>query len=589
MKWRLKSKAPEDFIKRFPEYSSLIIQLLYDRGIETQQQIDEFFNCNYKTDIHDPFLLKDMDIAVGSVLKAIKNNERIVIFGDYDADGVCSSAILYLTLKKIGADNINVYIPDRGKEGHGLNQMAVEKIINEGAKLIITVDCGSRDIEMVDLINSLGAEIIITDHHEVGDKLPKAIAMINFHRKDDKYPFKNLAGAGVAYKLACALLSSELAKNRKVENLKKWLLDLTAIATVADVMPIIGENRTLLIYGLGVLAQTKWIGLQELMNVSKLQPKISKQSVNGEAPITNLDSFTIGFVLGPRLNSAGRMDHANVAFNLLTTEDRNEAIELAQQLTDKNIERQKMTDKIVMEVVKRLEKDFDKPDKPKIIFEGSPDWSVGLVGLVAGKIANKYCRPTFIYQDKGNAIHVSGRSIPQFNLIESINECADLCVQYGGHRGAAGFVAKQDKIDEIKERINNFADPQINENESISIIDIDSELFFDDVGWSSYNQLQRFAPFGNANTEPKFLIKNVEVVNARTVGSDDKHLKMDIKLWNNDRKLAKNLKAIGFGLGEWANNLQTGNIVNLVFEFTVNEWNNYRDLELRIIDLKVAT
>jgi single-stranded-DNA-specific exonuclease len=588
MRWQLKPKAPDKFLKQFPEYSPLIIQLLYNRGLKTQKQIDEFFNPDYQEDLHSPFLLKGMKKAVKRILQAVERKEKIVIYGDYDADGVCSTAILFLTLQALGMDNPVVYIPDRDREGHGLNKEAVKMLAQAGAELIVAVDCASRDLVEVDLLNSLGIDIVITDHHEVGDKLPKAVALVNPWQKGDKYPFKELAGAGVAYKLACALLKLTKLTTSDVVNLKKWLLDLVAIATVADVMPIIGENRTLVKYGLGVLAQTKWLGLQELMKVAQINPQVTQPSLAGEAPSTNLNTYTLGFILGPRLNAAGRMDHANTAFELLVTQDKKEAERLAQQLNQENVNRQNLTDKVVQEIKSRLEKKFAQGEDPKLIFEGSPDWPVGIIGLAAGKVAEKYRRPTIIYQQKEKMIFASCRSIPQFDLMEVVEKCADFFDDFGGHKQAAGFRMKEENLNKVRNTFIQVAEDRLKDEDLTPILDIDAELTLADISWQNYDQIQYFAPFGRANPEPRFLVKGMEVVDLRIVGNNGRHLKLELRMVDQDSKLAKNFKAIGFGLGEWEERLKTGDLIDLVFEFIVDEWNGRRDLQMKVVDLKLT-
>jgi single-stranded-DNA-specific exonuclease len=591
MKWQLEPKAPNSFFKQFPEYSPLIVQLLYNRGLKTQQQIDEFFNPDFQEDFHSPFLLKGMEKAVKHILKAISKQEKIVIYGDYDADGVCAAAILFLTLQALTAENLNVYIPNRDKEGHGLNKEAVKNLAQKGTNLIITVDCASSDLEEVDLANSLGLDIIITDHHLLGNNLPKAIALLNPWQKRDKYPFKELAGATVAYKLAWALLertASGKTKDSSRKTLQKWLLDLVAIATVADVMPIIGENRTLVKYGLSVLAQTKWLGLQELMKVAQVTPQLTQPSLSGEAPTTNLSTSTLGYILGPRLNAAGRMDHANKAWQLLVTQDKEEAEKLAQQLNQNNLARQKLTVKIVQEVEGRLENKFSQSAKPKLIFEGSPDWPVGIIGLVAGKIAEKYRRPTIIYQEKEKTIYASGRTIPQFNLIETIKKCADFLDDFGGHKGAAGFQMKKENLEQVKKIFNQIAEEKLKDKDLVPILDIDTELSLEEINWPNYEQIQLFAPFGRANPEPKFLVKGLEINDLRLVGNNGRHLKAELVMFNNQSSGGKTFKAIGFNLGKWAKELKKGDLVDVVFEFIADDWNGYRDLQMKIVDLKLT-
>lgn len=593
MNWQLKPKAPSAFFKKFPEYSPLIPQLLYNRGLKTQSQIDEFFNPDFQEDFHSPFLLKGMKKAVKRIQQAITKKEKVVIYGDYDADGVCAAAILFLTLKALGAKEIQVYIPNRDKEGHGLNKEAIEMLVQGGAKLIITVDCACTNLEEVDLANSLGIDVVITDHHELRDTLPRAVALVNPYQKGDKYPFRNLAGTTVAYKLACALLeehrSSKANQGPLTAQLVKWLLDLVAIGTVADVMPIIGENRTLVKYGLGVLAQTKWPGLRELMKIAKLSPKLEKRSSSGEAPSTNLSTYTLGYILGPRINAAGRMNHANRAFQLLVTENKEEAVSLAQEINQNNLARQSLTEKIVREVKIRLEKQFTQDVNPKIIFEGSPDWPVGLVGLVAGKIADKYHRPTIIYQEKEKMIYASCRTIPQFDLMKPIEKCADFFDDFGGHKEAAGFRMKKEKLSQVKKIFNQMAEAQLKDEDLTSYLDIDTELSLEEISWQNYDQIQRFAPFGRANLEPRFLAEDLEISDLRMVGNNGHHLKMELMMFNSQSSSGKTFKAIGFNLGKRADELKVGDLIDVVFELIVDEWNGRRDLQLKIIDLKVKT
>lgn len=588
MKWKIKPTPPSGFFKKFPEYSSLVARLLYARGLRTQKEIDEFFNSNYEEDIHNPFLLKGVKKAVKRILRAIEKKEKILIYGDFDADGVCSTAILYLTLKHLGVEKPEIYIPDREKENHGLNKKAIEKIAKDGVNLIITVDCGSTDLKETDLANSLGIDVIITDHHELRDELPKAVAIINSLQKGDKYPFKKLSGAGITYKLACALLSSDKkqSKNVEKESYKKWLLDLTAVATVSDMMPIVGENRTLVKYGLGVLAQTKWHGLQELMKASQIDPLITKPSLNGEAPLTNLNTRTIGFILGPRLNAASRMDHANSALRLLITENKREARELAEQISQNNSARQNLTVKIAKEVEKRILEREKSGKSSKLIFEGSMEWPVGLVGLIAGKIADKYCRPAFIYHQKGDLISVSCRSASLIDLIDVIEKGSNFLDDYGGHKGAAGFRMKKKNLKKAKDFFGKIVEKKLKGKKLVSSLEVDVELSLNEMNWQTYDEIQKFAPFGRGNLEPRFIARGMEIGEIRTVGNSDKHLKLNLVMFNNEQKTAKNFKAIAFGMGERGEHLKKGDLVDVVFEFIINEWNGHRELELKVVDLK---
>lgn len=586
MKWQIGSKAPSAFLKRFSEYSPLIAQLLHNRGLKSQKTVDEFFNPDYQKNLHDPFLLKDMRKAVKRIFEAIQKNQKIIIYGDFDADGVCSTAVLFLTFKKLGAQNFDIYIPDREKEGHGLNKDAIRMLKRTGTELIVTVDCASTDFEEVGLAKSLGIDVVITDHHQLRDTSPDVVALINPFRKGDQYPFKSLAGAGVAYKLACALLSSKESESNHA--FKKWLLDLVAIATVADVMPIIGENRTLVKYGLGVLAQTKWLGLRKLMELAQISPQVIQASTMGRAPVTSLDGHTLGFVLGPRLNAAGRMNHANNAFLLLVTDDAQEAERLAQQLNQSNTARQRLTDKIVQEIRKRVDEKFARGDDPKLIFEGSPEWPVGLVGLAASKVADKYHRPAVVYQEKEESIFASCRSIPQFDLMDMIQQCTDFLDTFGGHKGGAGFRMKKDGVEEVGNIFHQFAVNKLKDEDLTPVLNIDAEISLEDINWQNYEQIQYFSPFGRANAEPIFLARGLEVSDLRTVGKNDQHLKLELVMFNKQSSKAKAFKAIGFRLGDRRETIQKGDLLDVAFDLIVNEWNGYRNLEMKILDLKLT-
>ena len=586
MKWQIKPKAPSAFFKQFPELSPLVAQLIYNRGLKTQKQVDEFFNPDYQEDIHDPFLLKDMSKAVKRINRAIKKKEKITVYGDFDADGVCSSVIVYLTLKELGVKNLDVYIPDRVKENHGLNEKSVRQINKNKTNLIIVVDCASTDLKEADLVKSLGMDLIITDHHRPGKKIPQTVAFVNPWQKGDKYPFKELSGAGVAYKLVCALLS---AQEKKIDHsFKKWLLDLVAIATVADVMSLVGENRTLVRYGLGVLAQTKSIGLQELMKVAKIDPEIRQISTNGEAPSTNLDTYTLGFVLGPRLNAASRMDHANVAFQLLITQNKKKAKELAQKLNQNNLDRQSLTEKITRELNKRLEEKISRGEDSKLIFEGSPDWPIGLVGLIAGKIKDKYCQPAVVYHQKGDLIHASCRGVPQLDLMEIFSQVAHLFEDFGGHKESAGFRMKRKNLEKAKKLLTQLVEKELKEEELTPCLNIDLELSLADIDWQNYDQIELFAPFGKANPKPVFLTKKAEISDLRVVGNNGKHLKMELLLFGKNSGRAKNFNAIAFGLGDKESILKKGQLVDVVFEMIVNQWNGHRGLEIKVIDLRLC-
>ncbi len=579
--WKINKKPPKKFLEQFPEYSRLTLQLLWDRGLKTQKAIDEFFNPDYNEDLHDPFLMKGMKKAVERINKALKNKEKITIFGDYDADGVCGAAILRETLKVLGA-NPDIYIPERNKEGYGLNLEAVREVAAKKTDLIITIDCGITDVEEVKLANKLGMDVIVVDHHEVPKKVPSAVSIVDPRQKGETYPFKNLAAAGVAFKLAQALIKFKVQSSKfKIPNgWEKWLLDLVAIATVADIMPLIGENRTLVRYGLVVLAQTKRLGLKQLMKTAKIKP-----TLNPRLLITNLDTYILGYILGPRLNAAGRMEHANTAYELLVTKSKEEAEALARRLNEKNQERRRLTDRIMQEVEKRIEA-LPAGRKAKMIFEGDENWPVGVVGLIAGRLADKYYRPTIIFQKMKDKTKGSARSIPSFSIVEAISQCQELLEDFGGHPGAAGFTVSNKNLRKFKEKLLKIADKKIKEQDLTPLLNIDLELEPKELSFKVYEEIQKFAPFGEENFRPLFLMKNLKVSNSRTVGNNCSHLKLYLTKELKDSR-TKGFQAIGFGLGEFCGKIKQGDKIDVVFELITNDWNGARELQLKIIDLKL--
>lgn len=591
MLWQFKQRAPEEFIKQFPECQPTVLQLLYNRGLRTQQQIDGFFNPDFEGDLHDPFLMLGVKEAVKRIGKAIKKREKIAVFGDYDCDGVCGTVILKTILEQLGADlSGGVYIPDRIVEGYGLNIEAIKKLAADQVDLILTVDCGISDVAEIKLAKSLGIDVIVVDHHRLGPKLPPAKVIIDPWQPKDKYPFKELSGAGVAFKLVQALISKSKIKNfipSEVEGQKlkikegweKWLLDLVALATVADCEPLLGENRTLVRYGLIVLAQTKRVGLQELMKVARLNPIFEAESLK-----TNLDTYSLGFILAPRLNAAGRMKHASLAFNLLMAETREEARSLAEEINEQNQQRQKLTDEIVAEIEARIKESLADKERP-VIVEIDKNWSPGVVGLVAGKICDRYHRPAIIFKEEAKISRGSARSIPAFDIVEAIGQCAELFKEFGGHPGAAGLSLENKNYPAFKEKINQLARQKLTEEDLIPKIEIDLELRPADINWELFDELARFEPFGDGNERPTFLLKDLEIVNCRLVGSDGKHLKLELK---SDKLANKVFRAIGFSLANknGNNGLKIGDKVDVVFELIADEWNGTRNLQLKIIDIK---
>lgn len=569
-KWVVAPKISQEFQNRFPEMPGVILQLLHNRSIATQEQIDEFFNPDYGQDLHDPFLLSDMEKAVERIRQALGNNEKIIVYGDYDADGVSATAILVTVLKTLGA-NVFIYIPDREAEGYGVHRGAVEKLRQEGAQLIITVDCGISNREEVAYAVELGIKVIITDHHIPPPELPDtAVAIVNPFLNN--YPFQYLSGAGVAFKLAQALLRRCEIKLPGIDpaGLEKWLLDIVAIATIGDVMPLQGENRTLVKYGLIVLNKTRRKGLQKLVAIAN--------NLGPGQPMPQLDTWHVNFQITPRLNAAGRINSATIAYNLLMSDSEEEAEELAKNLNQINQERQQLVEKILTEVREQL--GAVTPEQ-KILLAYKPDWNPGIAGLVANKLTDEFNRPTVIMSDCRGEVHGSGRSISSFNLVETFEEIAAYLVRYGGHSGAGAFQCKKENLAMVQQLLRDVAERKLSDEDLVSVLKIDCEVNLEEVDWKLFELLEKFAPFGRGNSEPCYLARGVKVAGIQPVGQNGQHLRLMVA-----HKTAAVRKTIGFCFGNWCEKIKVGDALDIVFKVGINEWNGNRELELKIIDLK---
>ena len=566
MNWKLKEKSEIQDID-LPKLHPIVLQILKSRGYNNSEKINNFLCPDYKKGLFDPFLFSDMEKAVSRIKEAKKNNELVIIFGDYDADGVTASAILKETLDNIGIKSV-VYIPDRKLEGYGMNLSAIDEFKKQNAKLIITVDCGITNNKEVTKANECGIDVIITDHHHIPVEIPKALAVINPHRKDSGYPFPDLAGVGVAFKLVEALNRKFFSE--KSEQLK-WLLDLVSIGTVADCVPLTGENRIIVKFGLIVLSKTRRAGLSELFQVARLQID------ENNSP----DAHKISFQIAPRINAAGRMDHANTAFNLLKENDQAIARELALELEANNQARQKATDQIVNEVSRLAENMFK--DK-KLIFAVGEHFPIGLAGLASGKIADKFNKPTAILNKGEKSSTGSFRSIPQVNIIEVIEKCSDLLLKFGGHSQAAGITIKNENLNAFFEKMNGIIEKELKDKDITPIIEIDAEIFPKDLDFELVEELQKFEPFGEGNREPIFLMKNLLVEDLRKVGNGEKHLKLLLKAQDGTPKI---FEAIGFNMTNGFSHLKVGDKADFVFTICEDNWNGNRKLQLKLIDLKL--
>ena len=574
-KWQILPKVEAEFIDKFPEINNLTLQLLYSRGLKTQKEIDEFLSPNYDTEVLDPYLFKDMEAAVGRLISAVQKKEKVMVYGDYDADGVCATTILFTALKALGLE-VDTYIPFRDSEGYGLNKKIVQVFIKQKYDLIITVDCGISNINEIATLNDDGIDTIILDHHQEPLKRPKAVAIINPSLQDSGYPFSGLCGAGVVFKFIQALIIKLEATNSPIklpEGFEKWLLDLVAIATIGDIMPILGENRVFVKYGLLVLEKMRNIGLKKLI-----------QTINNKSG--RIDTTYVGWRIVPRLNAAGRIDHASLALNLLNAKSESEAEKLTEVLEANNKKRQQITENILNQA---LEQVGEPNEDENILWVVGEKWPAGVVGLVAGRISDKFNRPTMAVSMESDHVAgstkyvASGRSIPDFHITEALKKCEKYLSRFGGHSQACGFtVVGEDNFLKFKEAMNSIAKEKLIGLDLTPKIEIETDVSMADINWDLWEDLEKFEPFGEANPKPLFAAFNVLIEAVATVGADGKHLRLMVGSGGKIHKI------IGFSFGEWCAKLKIGDKIDIVFELDINEWNGNRELQLKVVDLKLS-
>ncbi|AZU63468.1 single-stranded-DNA-specific exonuclease RecJ [Neobacillus mesonae] len=534
----------------------LAASLLVNRGFDSASSA-RFFLFG-KDEFHDPYLFKGMDIAVKRIRTAIDEKEPILIFGDYDADGVSSTSVLMLTLKDLGAD-VQFYIPNRFTEGYGPNEAAFRQAAETGIKLIITVDTGIAAVHEANVAKELGIDLIITDHHEPGPVIPEALAIIHPKLPDSTYPFRELAGVGVAFKLAHALYG----------RLPEHLFEIAVIGTIADLVSLTGENRLIAKRGLEKLKVTKNIGLRAIFKLAGVDP----MTINEE---------TIGFTIAPRINAVGRLADADLAVDLILCEDSEEAEYLAEEMEGFNKSRQSIVHTITEEAIAEVESNYPIDDN-RVLVIGKEGWNAGVIGIVASKLVEKYYRPAIVLSfdpEKGLA-KGSARSIPGFDLFQNLSTLRDILPHFGGHPMAAGMTLKLDDVAELREKLNARAFELLTEEDFIPVTYLDEEVHLDEVHLSSLDEIAMLAPFGVDNPKPKVLINNVEIANIRKIGSEQNHLKITV----NDP--AGNLDGVGFGLGAVVDEISPASKISLIGELSINEWNNIRKPQIFVQDIAV--
>jgi single-stranded-DNA-specific exonuclease len=564
-RWVPAPVAPIDHLQRFPDIAPLVVQILYNRGVTDEQEIATFLQADRPTSTADLFRMAGMNRTVERIRRAIKAREPIAIYGDYDVDGVTATALLVQTLAAFGA-NVRPYIPRRADEGYGLNPEALQHLKEDGVRLVITVDCGVRSLSEVAFAKSIGLDLIVTDHHMPTEDLPDAYALINPKQPACPYPFKELAGVGLAFKLAQALLIvNAKTDEKKVTLTEDELLDLVALGTVADLAPLLGENRLLVARGLQQMRRTQRPGLHALIQISGVK---------------SIDTGAIGFSLGPRLNAAGRLDSALNAYDLLMTPDLAKAEPIALDLDLRNRERQTITRELSDRAREIVMANSD--GSAALLFAADPSFNSGVVGLVASRLTEEFYRPSVVIEQGAHESRGSCRSIPEFHITQALDECRELFVRHGGHAAAAGFTIETAKLDTLSQRLSAIAERELGGQELLPTIAIDAVLHLHKLKPELFHALKQLEPHGYANPQPMFASRGVSIVEMRTVGMDGAHLKMKV----GDGGTI--FDAIAFKFGFMADRLTRGDKLDIAYTFEENEWNGERKYQLNIKDIKYA-
>ncbi len=572
-RWDIAPIVPRRQLDRLSHLHPLVAQILFNRGVTDPEEADSFLRQD-SVRFGDPFRMKGVPEAVVRIRAALRSGEPIVVYGDFDADGVTSTALLVQALSALGGQ-VSPYIPHRVDEGYGLHNDALDRIAAGGARLVITVDCGIRSPVEIAHGQALGLDMIVTDHHSIQqddagrDLLPPALAVINPKQQGERYPFRDFAGVGLAFKLAQALLLAErreplLPQPPLLED--RDLLDLAALGTVADLAPLLGENRSLVRRGLAELNQPRRPGIQAMLEDAKLAPG-------------KVDATAIGFVLGPRINAAGRLAHANQAYDLLTARDSLTARPLAENLSMLNRTRQNLTAERT--ALAQVQIAAQAPERLLYLI-AHPDFESGIVGLVAGRLTEDLYRPALVAKVGDTDTHGSARSIPEFNITAALDECRDLLVRHGGHAAAAGFAVKNENLETLRRRLEAIAERELAGLALTPSLPVDAETSLADLDFALVGKLAELEPCGYANPQPTFASRGLEVISARLVGAEGKHLKLTVR----EPRSRVAVDAIAFRLGEWYGNLPAR--VDLAYALEINEYNGRKSLQLNVKDIRAA-
>ena len=562
----------------------VVAKLLYNRGYTSVESAKAFVYMESEM-LLDPFKMKDIEKGISGIAAAVKEGKKITVYGDYDVDGVTSVCTLYLYLKSIGA-NVDYYIPNRAGEGYGVSPAAIDAIKESGSTLIITVDTGTTAVEEVEYAKSIGVDFIITDHHECRSDLPDALAVINPHRPDCEYPFKELAGVGVVFKLICAYEERVMGYSRlqAAKRIFSLYADLVAIGTIADVMPIKEENRIIVRYGLAMIENTDRIGLAALIEAASAKNDLQRSAQRKKK--VKITSGYIGYTLAPRINAAGRIKTASLAVELFLSDNKARAREIAEELCRTNKERQAEENKIMQEAYEKIEK-YDIEKNPVIVLDADT-WHHGVIGIVASRITEKYTRPAILVSFEGNESETpspddvgkgSGRSIKGMNLVDALCHCSDHLVKFGGHELAAGLSVTRSELDTFRRLINEYAVSNLSEKDMVQTVEADCELDFTDVNLALAKGIQLLEPYGVSNPIPAFVLRGVTVNDINGI-SDGKHTRLSI---GNGRYT---LSAMYFSNSPESLNIFVGDKVDVLFNLDVNEWGGRESAQLIVRDIK---
>lgn len=565
LKWVVASEPDSELLQEISDKTGLdriIAKILFNRQIDTPETIRQFLQPSLK-DLKDPFTLYGMDRAVDRILQALRDNEKIMVYGDYDVDGITAASLLYLVLNKLGAQ-VSYYLPNRLIEGYGLSVEGIKEASERGVTLIVSVDTGVTAVEEVKHAASLGIECILTDHHEPGEILPEPVALVNPKQKDCTYSGGELSGVGVAFKVAQALYQRLQQDQAELEE----HLDLVALGTSADIVPLVGENRILTKFGIKQISRTNKPGLKSLTFVSGLMGK-------------DIGTGQVVFILAPRINAVGRLGDAEMAIKLLTTKDERIAADIARKLDKENQRRKYIDEKTLNEALEQIRQVVDLNNDRAIIL-ASEGWHQGVIGIVASRLVEKYHLPTIMIAIDNGEGKGSARSIPGFHLCDALKECEDLLLRYGGHKYAAGLTINPANIEKFRERMKEVSRRMLTDDDLIAKLYIDSEIELNQINDRLLDVLETFSPFGPQNMRPVFLTRNCEILGQPyCVGKN--HLKMKV------RKGDAVFDVIGFGFGDWVRNLSgRGNLVDLVYVVEYNSWNDSTHIQLRLKDMKLA-